>query len=206
MLLAASVFLCLLASCGIPTYLVPDTCQFSAIKTGSETLSFELTYKSADLGADGRVGLLLLYSVDTTTPQRNKDVVSAFKSSYIPTQYNGTVVNVNEGVPVVSVEEDTIKYYALTLDSNLVSAPEYTCALDNDGSFSNKFELDYNSETNTITILQDGTDVGTLGFDSALVPSADQYITLYGAVSVQSPNYSNLYWSDLNFLQYIRIE
>ena len=205
-LLLTSVFLCLITACGVPTYIIP-TVSVSNLSSGDLTDSFTLNYSSESLGTEGRVGLLLLYSIEDTTPVKQSALISKFKSSYSPTQYDGVPISVSDNESVVSATIASSDYnlYALyDSTSRAVSAPDYSHAMDNSGAFTNVVRLDYDSKNTNVKLYIDGDEEGRLWFASSVSPTSN-YIGLYAAVSVQSPNYSNIYWSSLFFVGYIKV-
>ncbi len=206
-LLVASVFLCLITACGVPTYIVP-TVTVSNVTPETDTDSFTLSYSSESLGDEGKVGLLLLYSIEDTTPVKQSSLVSSFKSSYSPTQYDGVPISAsdNEAVVSVTVASTDYKLYPLYSSSTrTLSAPDYSHAMDTSGAFTNEVRIDYDSANTFAKLYLDGAEASNLYFASSVAPTSN-YIGLYAAVSVQSPNFSNIYWSSLFFVGYIRIE
>ena len=206
-LLLTSVFLCLITACGVPTYIIP-TVNVSNISSGDLTDSFTLSYSSESLGTDGRVGLLLLYSIEDTTPVKQSALISKFKSSYSPTQYDGVPISVSDNESVVSATIASSDYnlYALyDSTSRAVSAPDYSHAMDNSGAFSYLIKLKYDKRDSSLHLKIGDSGEDVLYFASSFPPTSN-YIGLYAAVSVQSPNYSNIYWSSLFFVGYIKIE
>ena len=200
-LTVASVFLFFCMSCGIPTYIVP-TISFSSITAGNNTDSFNVSYTCDDqLGDSGRVGLVLLYLVDGTTPVSNSTLISNFKSKFVPTEYNGVDITVTEEEPVLSASD--ISLYAFRRNDSLIADPEYTLELPNDGNFSRLIQLDY--VDGNIEMSVEGMQVAVLTLDQATSAGVGQYIGIYAAVSVKSISYTNHFWSDLKFVGSIRI-
>ena len=200
-LTVASVFLFFCMSCGIPTYIVP-TISFSSITAGNNTDSFNVSYTCDDqLGDSGRVGLVLLYLVDGTTPVSNSTLISNFKSKFVPTEYNGVDITVTEEEPVLSASD--ISLYAFRRNDSLIADPEYTYELPNDGNFSRLIQLDY--VDGNIEMSVEGMQVAVLTLDQATSAGVGQYIGIYAAVSVKSISYTNHFWSDLKFVGSIRI-
>ena len=203
LLTAASVFLFFCLSCGIPTYIVPKI-SFTNIPTTAQDNydSFTVGYTCEDLlGDSGRVGLVLLYHVENTEPKSNSSLISKFKSTFVPTEYNGVNIDVTEGEPVLSASD--ISLYAFAHEGTVIADPEYTLELPNDGDFSKKILLDY--ADGNIVMSVDGTETAVLTLDPATSASVDQYIGIYAAVSVKSISYTNHFWSDLKFVGAIRI-
>ena len=203
-LAVASVFLLLVVSCGIPTYIVPKV-TFSSVSSGNNSDSFTVAYNSSDpLGDSGRVGLLLLYYIDGTTPQSSGSAVTAisskFKDQFVPTEYNGANVDVTEGTPVLTSGD--INVYAFKKNGSVISDPDYTILLPNSDDFSRDVKLVYYNGDILLTI--GDLQVATLGLDSATV--VDNYIAIYAAVSVKSNDYTNHYWSKLQYVGYIKVE
>ncbi len=202
-LAVASVFLFLLVSCGIPTYIVPKV-SFSNVKSGDNAESFTVAYSCSDsLGDSGRVGLLLLYHIEETTPPSRSAITSKFKSQFVPSEYNGANVDVTEGTPVLTSED--INVYAFTKNGMIVSDPLYSREMPTSDDFSASFSLDYDSINGDIIMYVGGAYVGTLGFDPNTEINDGNYIGIYAAVSVKSNSYTNHYWSDLKFVGYIRV-
>ena len=202
LLMAASVFLFILASCGIPTYIVPTV---NAQNTGSSSKSttFNVSYKGDGVGDYGKVGLLLVYFLDSSesgtidTSDKTK-IINTFASKY--------KVSTNDGV-VISVDSDSKLYdfttyksengsvYAFELDGNQIEAPTYTVPMSTGGDFSSIITLDYIAE-NTIQMTVDGTVQETY----LTIDKADKSIHVFAAISVQSSQYSNLFWSSLFYV------
>ena len=202
-LAVASVFLFLLVSCGIPTYIVPKV-SFANVKSGDNAESFTVAYNCSDsLGDSGRVGLLLLYHIEETTPTSRSAITSKFKSQFVPSEYNGANVDVTEGEPVLNAND--INVYAFRKNGSIVTDPEYTCLLPNSDDFSKSIKLNYDSGSGSISLLVDDVDYGKLSLEPEADVSEGQYIGIYAAVSVKSNSYTNHYWSDLKFVGYIRV-
>ena len=202
-LTAASVFLFFCLSCGIPTYIVPKITFTDIPSTAQDNAdSFTVNYSCEDeLGDSGKVGLILLYHVEVTEPKSNSSLISKFKSTFVPTEYNGVDINVREGEPVLSSSD--LSVYAFSLDGSLIADPEYTYELPNDGDFLKHIKLDYKDGKIDMTV--SATDHVILSLDPATSASENQYIGIYAAVSVKSIRYTNHYWSDLKFVGAIRI-
>ena len=198
-LAVASVFLLLFVSCGIPTYIVPKV-TFSSVSSGNNTDSFTVAYNCSDsLGDSGRVGLLLLYHIEETTPQSRSAITSKFKSQFVPSEYNGANVDVTEGTPVLTASD--INVYAFKKNGSVITDPVYTVLLPNSDDFSRNVKLVYNN--GEILLILDELQVATLTLDPAT--AVNNYIGIYAAVSVKSNSYTNHYWSDLKFVGYIRV-
>ncbi|MBR5098483.1 MAG: hypothetical protein IK091_04590, partial [Spirochaetales bacterium] len=186
-------------SCGIPTYIVPKV-SFSSVSSGNNADSFTVAYNCSDsLGDSGRVGLLLLYHIEETTPPSRSAITSEFKKQFVPTEYNGANVDVTEGSPVLTAS--SINVYAFEKNGLVITDPDYTVLLPNTDDFSRDVKLDYLDGKILLSI--GGIQVETLTLD----PSTEvgNYIGVYAAVSVKSNNYTNHYWSDLKFVGYIRV-
>ena len=200
-LAVASVFLFLLVSCGIPTYIVPKI-SFSNVKSGNNAESFTVAYNCSDsLGDSGRVGLLLLYHIEQTTPTSRSAITSKFKSQFVPSEYNGANVDVTEGEPVLNAND--INVYAFRKNGSVITDPDYTTLLSNSDDFSRDVALAY--QDGTISLSIGGIPISTLSLDPATEVGDSQYIGIYAAVSVKSNSYTNHYWSDLKFVGYIRV-
>lgn len=200
-LAVASVFLFLLVSCGIPTYIVPKV-SFSNVKSGDNAESFTVAYNCSDsLGDSGRVGLLLLYHIEQTTPTSRSAITSKFKSQFVPSEYNGANVDVTEGEPVLNAND--INVYAFRKNGSVITDPDYTTLLSNSDDFSSDVALAY--QDGAISLSIGGMPISTLSLDPATEVGDSQYIGIYAAVSVKSNSYTNHYWSDLKFVGYIRV-
>ena len=198
-LAVASGFLFFAVSCGIPTYIVPKV-SFSSVSSGNNADSFTVAYNCSDsLGDSGRVGLLLLYHIEETTPPSRSAITSEFKKQFVPTEYNGANVDVTEGSPVLTAS--SINVYAFEKNGLVITDPDYTVLLPNTDDFSRDVKLDYLDGKILLSI--GGIQVETLTLD----PSTElgNYIGVYAAVSVKSNSYTNHYWSDLKFVGYIRV-
>ena len=179
-LAVASVFLLLFVSCGIPTYIVPKV-TFSSVSSGNNTDSFTVAYNCSDsLGDSGRVGLLLLYHIEETTPQSRSAITSKFKSQFVPSEYNGANVDVTEGTPVLTASD--INVYAFKKNGSVITDPVYTVLLPNSDDFSRNVKLVYNN--GEILLILDELQVATLTLDPAT--AVNNYIGIYAAVSVKS--------------------
>lgn len=202
-LAVASVFLFLLVSCGIPTYIVPKV-SFSNEKPGDNAESFTVAYNCSDsLGDSGRVGLLLLYGIYGSTPQSSdyKPIETQFKKMFVPSEYNGANVDVTEGEPVLNAND--INVYAFRKNGSVITDPDYTTLLSNSDDFSRDVALAY--QDGAISLSIGGMPISTLSLDPATEVGDSQYIGIYAAVSVKSNSYTNHYWSDLKFVGYIRV-
>ena len=202
-LAVASVFLFLLVSCGIPTYIVPKV-SFSNVKSGDNAESFTVAYNCSDsLGDSGRVGLLLLYGIYGSTPQSSdyKPIETQFKKMFVPSEYNGANVDVTEGEPVLNAND--INVYAFRKNGSVITDPDYTTLLSNSDDFSRDVALAY--QDGAISLSIDRMPISTLSLDPATEVGDSQYIGIYAAVSVKSNSYTNHYWSDLKFVGYVRV-
>ena len=205
-LLVASVFLCLVA-CGIPTYIKPTVTLISFDPYTSNEDSFVLSFSSDDLGSEGKVGLLLLYRIESLTPAKEDALISEFKRKYMNSDYDGNPIRATDNEPVVTktISSEEVSLYALFDDeSRSIGAPDYSYALDSSGQFNSEFRLVYNKDKKTITLFENDVESETLYLNTTSNPG-DNYIGLYAAVSVQSPNYSNYFWSKLLFVGYIKV-
>ena len=205
-LTVASVFLFLCLSCGIPTYIVPKV-TFANTSTEDNYDAFKVSYTCEDMvGDQGRIGLLLLYTVDSKTPVKESSIINKFKSTYVPTSYNGVNVDVEQNTPVMTITSSSSEtnVYAFTLNGSLISDPLYTFSLPITGDFSEEIGLEYGN--GVIHLHVDGTDTGLmLGLDPSTQVGDGNYIAVYAAVSVKSTSFTNHYWSDLSFVGYIRV-
>ena len=199
LLIAASVFLYLLPSCGIPTFIVPTVnAQNTASSPNSTT--FNVSYKGDSVGDYGKVGLILVYYLDssetgTIDSSDKSKIQNTFTSKYKVSTYDGVIVSVDADSKLfdfTTYKGDTGSVYAFELDGNQIEAPAYTLSMSTNGDFSSSITLDYISE-NTIQMTVDGT----VQESHLTMDKADKSIHVFAAVSVQSSQYSNLYWSSL---------
>ena len=201
LLMAASVFLLLAVSCGIPKYITPTvTITKNSISDGM----FNVSYKGEGVGDSGKVGLLLLYYPEHVDSNESSKIISKFKSTYKISTYDGIVVSVADDTYLYDfvTTDSTVGYvYAFELDGTPVVAPSYTFSLPTAGDFSSAIMLEYSAEDGTINLVVDGVKQSV---PLTLVNEANG-ITVFAALSVQSSQYSNLYWSDLFNLGYISL-
>ena len=201
-LLVASVFLCLVA-CGVPTYLIPDTAKIARISNDKTEINFTVQYSapSEDPSKDS-VGLLILYYLGDSTNSASSSINGKFLNTYRPTKYDGISIPLSDNTTVLSYTYSDISYdiYALEVNSEHVNAPYYDLTLKN------------NPETLTIKLTYDD-DLRVIFIECAEDPTLNRVFTLYenfpaldtntlhiyAAISVQSTNYSNIYWSDLQY-------
>ena len=208
-IVAASVFLWLAASCGIPTYLT----EVNAKITSNADPSFSIHYDSESVSKDSdQVGLLLLYYVGDSTNSAKSSVNTQFKNKFRPTQYDGITVNVEADTPVLSYKSSDTNYefYAFETGSGVVQAPLYTYQIDdNPANYSVSFT--YNSSSRTIDMVVRNSLLSviaeeTLSLHDDFEPTLDNnYIHIWGAVSVQGKSYSNIYWSDLQYCASLQV-
>lgn len=201
MLMAASVFLFLTVSCGIPKYITPTV---SITKNSGSSGLFNVSYKGDGVGDSGKVGLLLLYYPDYVDSSESSKITSKFKSTYKVSTYDGRVVEVDDDTYLydfITTDKETGYVYAFELDGNPVVAPTYTLSMPTAGDFSSAIMLEYSSEDKTIKMTVDGVVRDT---PLTMYEEADG-ITVFAALSVQSSQYSNLYWSDLVNIGYISL-
>ena len=205
LLIAASVFLCILASCGIPTPINASVSFTSDSITTNPYIEFSVTYTGDAVGTYGKVGLLILYFPDTgvVDSQDSTRITSKFSSNYKVS--NGVVVDVTNDNRVFEIStshtDSGIGYvYAFELDGTAVEHPTYTYGLSTSGDFTSLIKLEYVEIENIgkIKMTVDGVEQATyLTFDDDVNVSVTKYLNIYAAVSVQSSQYSNLFWSDL---------
>lgn len=208
--MVASVFftlLALLSSCGVPTYIVP-TVKFTPISSEDQTTEFKVSYSSDSSvsGSVDKIGLLLVYYLDDSSGANSEKsrIPSNFKSTYVTSTNDGRVVYISDiDDPVVSYTYNSADYnaYAFSVDGSAVAAPYYTYlpfgGLDNTQSVNLTLKLTYDNSLKTVALEDSDSNSTTLGFDSSFNPSSKQHIRVFAAVSVQSENYSNIYWSAL---------
>ena len=203
LLIAASVFLCLLASCGIPTYLVP-TVNAQNTSSSANSTTFNVSYKGDSVGDYGKVGLLLVYYLDSGEKIDTNDsskIRSTFTSKFKVSTNDGIVVSVDTDSKLydfTNVKGETGNVYAFEVNGRRVEAPVYTLEMSTDGDFSSTIKLDFISE-NEISMTVDG-EIQSISLslsDASPVTVGSNYIQVFAAISVQSSQYSNLYWSSL---------
>lgn len=201
-LLVASVFLCLVA-CGVPTYLIPDISKVSRISNDKTTLKFSVQYSSqSEYPSKDSVGLLLLYYLGDSTNSAISSINNKFLSAYRPSKYDGYSINLSDDTAVLSYTYSDISYeiYAMEIDGSHVNAPFYNMSIGNNPAFYT-IELSYDDSVREISLScaeDPGLDrVFTLYED--FPPLDVNTLHVYGAISVQSTNYSNIYWSDLQY-------
>ena len=207
LLMAASVFLCLVMSCGIPTYLVP-TVTFT--KNSSNPSQFLVSYKGDGVGDSGKVGLLLLYYLDTAQVDTSDDskIRNKFTSTYKVTTYDGVVVSPEDDQPLYDFSNssgETCYVYAFELDNVPVVAPEYTLPMSTVGDFTAVINFEIIDED--IRMYVDGVmQEIPISIHENIHLMDTKYINVYAALSVQSSRYSNLFWSNLSNVGYIWVE
>ena len=200
-LMAASVFLFLAVSCGIPKYITPTV---SISKNSVSAGLFNVSYKGEGVGDSGKVGLLLLYYPGHVDSSESGKITAKFKSTYKVSTYDGIIVSVADDTYLydfITTNSEVGYVYAFELDGKPVEAPSYTFSLPTAGDFSSAIMLEYSSEDGTIKMTVDGV---VQSVPLTLIDEADG-ITVFAALSVQSSQYSNLYWSDLFNLGYISL-
>lgn len=204
LLMATSVFLCLLASCGIPTYLVPSKAEAVNVSSSGNSTTFNVIYNGDSVGEYGKVGLLLVYYLDSGEKIDSNDsskIKNTFTSKYKVSTYDGIVVSVDTDSKLydfTNVKGETGNVYAFEVNGKRVEAPVYTSGMSTDGNFSSTVKLDFISE-NEICMTVDG-EIQSINLslsDASSVTVGSEYIQIFAAISVQSSQYSNLYWSSL---------
>ncbi len=209
-LLVASVFLCLVTACGVPSYLVPDVASVSRDSYLMNVLDFKASYsaESANPSAD-KVGLILLYYRGDSTNSAGSSVINTFNSKYRPSNYDGYPISVSSNTPLFKVTSGDVDYdvYGFDISYEPVSAPYYTYGIaDNPAQYS--FRMTYDDISRSVALDYENDTV----VDKVLTlyegfPALDtSYIHVFGAISVQSPNYSNIYWSKLQYIGPISAE
>ena len=201
-LLVASVFLCLVA-CGVPTYLIPDTAKVSKISDSKDKIEFSVQYSapSEDPSKDS-VGLLLLYYLGDSTNSASSSINGKFLNAYRPTKYDGISIPLSDNTTVLSYTYSDISYdiYALEINGAHVNAPFYNMKLDSNPTTLTLY-LTYYDATRTLilTCKEDSSLEITFTLYEDFPPLDTNTLHIYGAISVQSPNYSNIYWSELGY-------
>ena len=202
LLLVASVFLCLV-SCGVPTYLIPDTTKITKISNDKTELKFRLQYSSpSDDPSKDSVGLLLLYYLGDSTNSASSSINNKFLSAYRPSKYDGYTINLSDNTTVLSYTYSEIKYdiYALEMDGVHVNAPYYDMFIDdNPATYTITLSYDDTRREITLTCDEDETLDRTFTLYENFPALDTNTLHIYGAMSVQSSNYSNIYWSDLQY-------
>ena len=215
LLIAASVFLCLLTSCGIPTYIVP-TVSFTPGKKDSSSTTFSVSYKGDAVGDYGKVGLIILYYPDKAVVDSSDSskIVSKFASNYKVSTYDGVVIDVRENeslfeITTTQTESGTGSVYAFELDDRAVESPTYTLSMSTTGDFSSSINLEFVDDEGVgkIKMTVDGEEQSTyLTIDDDINLSMTSYLNIYAALSVQSSQYSNIFWSSLSSVGTIKTD
>lgn len=211
LLITASVFLCLIVSCGIPTYIVPAVSFTKGSTTGTST-TFSVSYKGDGVGDYGKVGLILLYYPDKAVVDSSDSskIVNKFSSNYKVSTYDGVVIDVKADEPVYDIttsntDSGTGYVYAFELDGRAVESPTYTHSMSTAGDFTTSVTISY--ENGVIEYSVGGTEESThLTLDSDINLVTTPYLNIYAAISVQSSQYSNIFWSSLSNVGTIRAE
>ena len=211
LLMATSVFLLFLVSCGIPTYIVP-TVTFTKGSTTSASTTFSVSYKGDGVGDYGKVGLIILYYPDKAVVDSSDSskIVGKFTSNYKVSAYDGVVIDVKANEPVFEItttNTDSGKgyVYAFELDGRAVESPTYTYAMSTTGDFNSSITLTYDDGAILISVDEsEESTVLTIDDDINLVTTP--YLNIYAAISVQSSQYSNIFWSSLSNVGTIRTE
>ena len=216
LLITASVFLCLLVSCGIPTYIVPTVSFTADSSTPSASTTFRVSYKGDAVGDYGKVGLIILYYPNKGAIDKsdNNKIVTKFTSSYKVSTYDGVVIDVNDNEPLFTIsptqeDPDLGSVYAFEIDDRPVVSPTYTLAMSTTGDFTSDILLEYVEDEGVGKIrvsVDDEVQAGYLTIDNDVNLSTTQYLNIYAAISVQSSQYSNIFWSTLSNVGTIRIE
>lgn len=213
LLMSASVFLFVFVSCGIPSYIVP-TVSFTKGSTTYPATTFNISYKGDAVGEYGKVGLILLYYPDTgvVDSDDSSKIVNKFSSNFKVSTYDGIVIDVDQDEPVFEfntskTDTGTGKVYAFELDGKAVESPTYTFAMNREGDFNSVIELEYTQIEDTYVvrmIVDDELPPVYLTLDSDINLSATPYLNIFAAISVQSSQYSNIFWSSLSNVGTIR--
>ena len=211
LLIAASVFLCLLASCGIPTPINASVSFTPDISSSDSSISFTAKYTGDAVGDYGKVGLILLYYPDKAAVDSsdNTQIIKEFASKYKISTYDGRVIddlNDNERIFEInpSQKDPDISYlgnvYAFELDDEPVSSPTYTQSMSTTGDFTSIIQLDYIKENGVGKIIMtvDGVEQSSfLTINEDINLSMTSYLNVYAAISVQSSQFSTIFWSSL---------
>lgn len=210
-LVAASVFLCLISSCGIPTPLVP-TVSFTKGSTSLSSLTFSVSYKGDGVGNSGKVGLIILYYPDKAVVDSsdNSKIINKFSSNYKVSNYDGIVINIQESKPVYDITTTNTEsgqgfIYAFELDGSPVGSPTYTHSMSTTGDFNSSVTISYDSGVFVFSV--NGAEESTnLTIDDDINLANTPYLNIYAAISVQSSQYSNIFWSSLSHVGTIRVK
>ena len=205
-----------LISCGIPTYWQPK--NSTVLTKGSSTSNSEVDFTvdvqfySGDDGTNApKLGLVLLYvcSESTYSSTFESELVKTFNSEYRGTIPNGlSSLSCDLNTPLWTFTSNDTEYsvYAFTTTTGeAISAPGYNRALAFTSDTSCNFNLKLNSDASAISgvdLVVDGITEGTLDFGLKDLTSLQNsnYIQVYAALSAQGENYSNIYWSNLNYV------
>lgn len=213
-LIVASVFL--FSACGIPTYIEPKI-DISRIDS-SDYVEFNLKYESENSGyLNGEsIGLALFYYVESGSAlgSQTSYINTWFKNDVRISERDGVVLNVkNVGTPLKTIKgtnDQEFDLYIFDKESTFVDAPSYNYKLiDSAGPINLKFRLSY-IESNKILleVFENSILIASkfLYIDSDINLDPNDSICVYAAVSVQSNNYSNLYWSNIYYEGALRTE
>lgn len=212
-LIVASVFL--FSACGIPTYIEPKI----SIKSvdSSTSLNFNVKYASENSGHANaeKIGLILFYNIDSGSlaGTQTSYVKSWFSKNARTTERDGVVVSPEYSKEIAKLKGTNDQEFDLYVFDKLhyaVTAPEYNYALDDSsGPINLEFRLSYDADNRVNMQVYENSvlSVSTILYlDADLTLDATDSFSIYGAVSVQSDNYSNLYWSDLTYIGALRTE
>ncbi len=200
-LLVASVFLYLFSSCGVPTYLIPDSDKITRTSNLLNEISFTVNYKASSVDpSKDHVGLLLLYYIGDSTNDAGPTVINSFTAKYRPSIYDAYPVSISDNAELYTVTVGGMDYnvYAFEIDGSHVNAPDYTDGHTGVSSIYS-YDLTYDDTYRTL-VLDDGSSTKTLTLFDGFPPLDTSYIHVFGAISVQSPNYSNIYLSKLQYI------
>lgn len=213
-LIVASVFLC---SCGIPTYLVPNTSILKLSGSGSD-IRFNLKYQSENSGYSNadNIGLVLFYYVesDSLFETQTNYVKSWYSKNIRITERDGVVISPVFGEPICANIKGTneLEFDLYVFDDQHLSAqaPYYNNQIrDITGPVNQEYQISYIGDNRlSVAVYENSIQVQSfvLYMDNDIQLHTNDSICIYGAISVQSDNYSNLYWSDLYSLGSIAIE
>ncbi|MBR4426367.1 MAG: hypothetical protein IKS77_01580, partial [Spirochaetales bacterium] len=162
------------------------------------------------------VGLIILYYPDKAVVDSSDSskIISKFTSNYKVSTYDGVVIDVRENEPLFEItttqtESGTGSVYAFELDDRAVESPTYTLSMSTTGDFSSSITLEFIDDEGVgkIKMTVDGEEQSTyLTIDDDINLSMTSYLNIYAALSVQSSQYSNIFWSSLSSVGTIKTD
>ncbi|MCF0261882.1 MAG: hypothetical protein HUK23_03100 [Sphaerochaetaceae bacterium] len=202
LVMIASVFLCL-TSCGIPTYLIPKESISASTSTEANIINATFKYESDSISpSQDRVGVLLLYRLSEVKKEYSDKYISQFKSNFLISDYDGTAISITDE-PILIYKDSDNEYplYSFKIDNKNISAPDYHFLIkENPSTMQVSFNYDKESKVINLSELHSYITPVTLQLYQDFDLPSDKYLDIYAAISVQSKNYSNLYWSKLYYI------